>query len=150
MAALTSMVFKQGFLTTPSTKCRGCPTTHTSKEGLSRSVHHGGQGTQASEEGLSRSVHRGCQGTHLLRKDYPILYIVGTQAPILLKNYPVLYIMGAHTIKEGLSRSRGFPVLHIVGARAPIFLEKKNNVHFCFQVQYVTVFMHRPCFSTGA
>ena len=34
---------------------------------------------------------RGFPGTHILKRDYPVLYIVGSQAPILLKrNYPVL------------------------------------------------------------
>ena len=48
---------------------------------------------------------------------------------------------GAHTVKEGLSRS----VHH--GCTGTIFLEKK--IHFRFQVQYMTVFTHRHCFSAG-
>ena len=67
MGALTPMVFKEGFLITPLTECRGCPGTHTFKEGLSLSVHRGCPGTITFKEGLSRSVHRGCTDTHTFK-----------------------------------------------------------------------------------
>ena len=71
--ALTAMVFKQGFPTTPFTECRGCLGTHT------------------FIKGLSRSVIVGFQTPILLRRDYPVLYIVGFQTPILLRrDSPVL------------------------------------------------------------
>ena len=60
---LDTHIFKKGFLTTPFTKCHGCPGTHTFKEGLSRSVHRGYPGTHTFKEGLSRSIHCGCTGT---------------------------------------------------------------------------------------
>ena len=59
MGALTPMVFKEGFLTTPFTEFRGCPRTHKFKGGLSRSINRGCPGTHTFEEGLFRSVHRG-------------------------------------------------------------------------------------------
>ena len=67
MGALTPMVFKEGFLTTPFTECRGCPSTHTFKEGLSLSVHRGCPGTHTFKEGLSRSAHRGYPGAHAFK-----------------------------------------------------------------------------------
>ena len=66
MGALTPIVFKEGFLTTPCAECRGCPGTHTFKEGLSLSVHHE------------------CPGTHA-KRDSPILYICGKTGTIFFK-----------------------------------------------------------------
>ena len=68
MIDLTPMVFKEAILTTPFTECRGCPGTHTFKEGISLSVHRGYPGTLSFREGLSRSSHRGCPGAHTFKE----------------------------------------------------------------------------------
>ena len=65
MGALSLLVFKEGFLTTPFAECRGYPGTHTFNEGLSHYVHHGCPGTHTLKEGLSHFVHCGCTGTHI-------------------------------------------------------------------------------------
>ena len=105
MGALTPMVFKEGFLTTPFTECRGCPGTHTFKEGLSHSVHRGCPGIHTLKEGLSHSVHRGCLGTHTFKE--------GLSHPVH-RGCP-----GTHTFKEGLSCSvhYGCTGTHIMGAK---------------------------------
>ena len=56
----------------------------------------------------------GVQAPILLKKDCPVLYIVGAQAPILLK--------------------RDSPILYILGAQAPIFFGDKHFFHFRFQI----------------
>ena len=66
MGALTAMVFKEGFLTTPFTECRECPDTRAYRERLSGSVHRGCRGAYILKEELSRSVHCGCTGIHIL------------------------------------------------------------------------------------
>ena len=78
----------------------------------------------------------------LLKKDPPVLYVLGAQASILLKrHYPVLCIVGAQAL---LLLKRESAVLYIVGAEAPYF-----SVLFSGTV-CDTVSMHRICFSIGA
>ena len=50
--------------------------------------------------------------------NYPVLYIVSPQAPILLKrDYPFLYIVG---VQAPILITRDYPVLYIVGVQAPV------------------------------
>ena len=107
MGALTPMVFKEGFLTTLFTECRGCPGTHAVKEELSRSVHSGCPVTHAVKGGLSRSVHRECPGTHAVKG---LSRSVHCRCP------------GAHTFKEGL-----FHTTHCGCTGTHIFEEKTKQ-----------------------
>ena len=50
MGALTPMVFKEGFLTSPFTEYYGCPGTHTLKEKLSCTVRCGCTDTYVFEK----------------------------------------------------------------------------------------------------
>ena len=77
-------------------------------------------------KGLSRSTHCVCPGTHTFKEG--LSRSVHSGCP------------GTHTLKEGLSRS-----IHCGCTGTHLFFGKKS-FHFHFQVQYVTIFMHRNCF----